>query len=163
MIARPLVVVAVMTPTNHRTAHPWYAASVATTSRFMGIHGVGFNTASPSARARYGQVPVAFPSAARSWCHALPVHWETYLPAVKTCRSRRVSCTRGRCCSGWSPHRRGRRPFLFIPLSDDLGVVLRIVVDPVKGTGAGIPEVYDAMECVAGLLGTVLADGFVGN
>ncbi len=32
-------VVAVMTPTNHRTAHPWSVASVTTTPRFMGIHG----------------------------------------------------------------------------------------------------------------------------
>src|SRR6478609_2414757 len=32
-------VVAVMTPTNHRTAHPLCAASVLTTPRFMGIHG----------------------------------------------------------------------------------------------------------------------------
>jgi hypothetical protein len=37
MLAR--FVVAVMTPTNHRTAHPWSAASETTTPRFMGIHG----------------------------------------------------------------------------------------------------------------------------
>ena len=38
-------VVAVMTPTNHRTADPWSADSVTTTPRFIGIHG-GFNTRS---------------------------------------------------------------------------------------------------------------------
>ena len=33
------VVVAVMTPTNHWNVHPWFAASVTTPPRFMGILG----------------------------------------------------------------------------------------------------------------------------